>query len=198
MTCPKKAETLAIGLMATLSLLAAGALVGLPHLTSVAAPSATPPAERALSKVGAGQYLRDAARIGDNEVISALVEAGAPIESADEKGYTPLILAAYHGHPEAVELLLAEGADACRPDAHGNTAMMGAAFKGYEDIVTRLAREPCSMDQTNESGKTALMFASLVGKTGIVKFLEGRGADAKRRDLSGKTAEDWAQTQRPN
>jgi ankyrin repeat protein len=198
MTTPRKAETLAIGLMATLSLLAAGALVVMPHVTPPAAPTGTPNTERTLSKDGAGQYLRDAARIGDTELISALVEVGAPIESADDKGYTPLILAAYHGHPEAVELLLAKGADACRPDVRGNTAMMGAAFKGYEDIVTRLARERCSIDQTNESGKTALMFASLVGKTGIVKFLEGRGADADRRDRSGKTAEDWAQTQRPN
>jgi uncharacterized protein len=179
--------------LAALSATAVGGLAVRSHLgAAVSAPNA---AQRALSKDSAGQYLRDAARAGDVELIQGLLDAGTPVESADEKGYSPLILAAYHGHSEAVEILLGKGADACRPDARGNTAMMGAAFKGYERVVARLSRERCAVDQSNSTGKTALMFASLVGKTGIVKFLENRGADAERRDHTGKNAEDWAHTQ---
>lgn len=170
-----------------------GALVARSHLVTSA--TGVHGAQRAMSVDSAAQYLRDAARAGDTELIQGLLAAGAPLESADEKGYSALILAAYHGHAEAVEALLTHGADACRPDARGNTAMMGAAFKGHEGIVARLSRERCAIDQSNSSGKTALMFASLVGKTGIVQFLEDRGADARRRDDTGRSAEDWARTQ---
>ena len=172
--------------------LALGALVVRSHGS---APATTPGAQRALSQNSAGEYLREAARAGDTELLQGLLAAGAPVESADEKGYSALILAAYHGHARAVELLLERGADACHADKRGNTAMMGAAFKGYADIVARLSRERCAIDQSNSSGKTALMFASLVGKTGIVQFLENRGADAARRDDDGRNAEDWARTQ---
>ena len=188
-----KSRNIVLGSLAVVSAMALGALVMRSHLATPAA--ATHGVQRALSKDSAGQYLRDAARAGDTELIHGLLAAGAPLESADEKGYSALILAAYHGHAEAVEVLLARGADACHPDARGNTAMMGAAFKGYEDIVARLSRERCAIDQSNSSGKTALMFASLVGKTGIVQFLENRGADAERRDDTGKNAGDWARTQ---
>jgi ankyrin repeat protein len=188
-----RSRNLALGSVAVVLGLAVGALVLRSHLAAGATAPAR--AQRALSEDSAGQYLRDAARAGDLELIQGLLAAGAPLESTDKKGYSALILAAYHGHADAVDALLAAGADACHPDARGNTAMMGAAFKGYEGIVARLSRERCAIDQSNASGKTALMFASLVGKTGIVQLLERRGADSERRDETGRTAEDWARTQ---
>lgn len=161
---------------------------------STATTPSAPPAGRTITGEEAGRYLRDAARAGDVEVVTALVRAGTAIEAADEKGYTPLILAAYHGHLAVVDALLAAGADACRGDARGNTALMGAAFKGYDAIVERLGKE-CPIDQANGEGRTALMFASLVGKTGLVKMIEGLGADGGRKDADGRTAADWAATQ---
>lgn len=187
---PRKVVFRSVAVVAGLAIVA---LVVRSHFTTPA--TTTHGAQRALSPNSAGEYLREAARAGDTELLQGLLAAGAPVESADAKGYSALILAAYHGHAEAVELLLARGADACHADTRGNTAMMGAAFKGYEDIVARLSRERCAIDQSNSSGKTALMFASLVGKTGIVQFLEKRGADAERRDDNGRNAQDWARTQ---
>mgnify|MGYP002652926187 CR=1 FL=1 len=53
------------------------------------------------------QQLRDyffsAARFGDNEVLDEFIRAGYDLNSADDKGYTALILAAYNGHGETVE-----------------------------------------------------------------------------------------------
>ena len=152
-------------------------------------------AARTLDAKEAGAYLRDAARAGDSDLIAALTRAGTPVDDADEKGYTSLILAAYHGNLDSVERLLEAGADACRGDKRGNTALMGAAFKGYEDVVARLSREPCTITQQNGSGRTAYMFAAIVGRTKILRLLESRGADPNARDRGGMSANDWAKTQ---
>ena len=57
-------------------------------------------------------YFFNVARFGDNEVLDEFIRAGYDLNSADDKGYTALILAAYNGHGETVERLLAAGADA--------------------------------------------------------------------------------------
>ncbi len=44
----------------------------------------------------------DAAREGDSAMLSAFYQAGLDVNVADEKGYTALILAAYHGHTDTV------------------------------------------------------------------------------------------------
>ncbi len=83
-------------------------------------------------------YFFNAARFGDNEVLDEFIRAGYDLNSADDKGYTALILAAYNGHGETVERLLAAGADACAEDKRGNTALLGAIFKGELGIAKRL------------------------------------------------------------
>ena len=73
----------------------------------------------------------DAARQGDVTTLSAYYAAGLSPNVADKKGYTALILTAYHGQTDAVEFLLNQaGTNACQEDASGNTALMGAIFKG--------------------------------------------------------------------
>ncbi len=56
-------------------------------------------------------YFFDAARRGDQAMLKEFVEAGFDLDVQDAKGYTALILAAYHGHGGAVEQLLEAGAD---------------------------------------------------------------------------------------
>ena len=75
-------------------------------------------------------YFFNAARFGDNEVLDEFIRAGYDLNSADDKGYTALILAAYNGHGETVERLLAAGADACAEDKRGNTAWCGPQCGG--------------------------------------------------------------------
>ncbi|MGA1810255.1 MULTISPECIES: ankyrin repeat domain-containing protein [Sphingobium] len=52
------------------------------------------------------ELLFDAARLGRDDVIAALLQAGADITALDPKGYTPLILASYHGREAATAALL--------------------------------------------------------------------------------------------
>src|SRR5262245_23675936 len=74
-----------------------------------------------IARTEAERILLEAARAGELDIVRGLVEAGVSTEARDQKGYTPLILAAYHGHEPTVRALLELKADACAGDRHGNT-----------------------------------------------------------------------------
>ena len=137
-------------------------------------------------------YYFDAARRGDVPMLETFIEAGYSLDTRDEKGYTALILAAYHGHGPAVERLLAAGADACAQDERGNTALMGAIFKGEVQIARRLLSTDCSPDQRNGAGQTAAMYAGLFKRGELLDALKAKGADLEARDPLGNTPVDLA------
>ncbi|HBN9878873.1 ankyrin repeat domain-containing protein [Pseudomonas aeruginosa] len=134
-------------------------------------------------------YFFDAARRGDQAMLKEFVEAGFDLDVQDAKGYTALILAAYHGHGGAVEQLLEAGADPCVQDARGNTALMGAIFKGEVRIARRLIGAQCSPDQRNGAGQTAAMYAALFKREELLQALSARGADLGARDALGNSVE---------
>ena len=50
--------------------------------------------------------LHAAAQIGQEKLLSFLIEAGAKVDACDSTGVTPLMLAAFHGHFGAVQILV--------------------------------------------------------------------------------------------
>jgi ankyrin repeat protein len=142
------------------------------------------------------QLLFDAARLGREEVIVALLQAGADVSAVDANGHSALILASYHGHEGATALLLQRGALVDQPDqARGNTALMGVAFKGHDAIAERLVEAGADPDATNNAGQTALMMAALFGRAVIADRLLERGADPHRQDAAGNSAISVARSQ---
>ncbi|MCO7255686.1 ankyrin repeat domain-containing protein [Dickeya oryzae] len=135
------------------------------------------------------QYLWDAARTGNDAVLKEFVSAGYNLNARDEKGYTAIILAAYHGHYDTVSLLLNHGADPCLQDSRGNTALMGAVFKGELKIAHLLLNAKCSPDTRNNAGQTAAMYASLFQRTEILKALQEKGADMNATDALGNSVQ---------
>ena len=99
-------------------------------------------------------YYFDAARRGDVPMLDTFIEAGYSLETRDSKGYTALILAAYHGQNAAVERLLAAGADACAQDLRGNTALMGAIFKGEVQMARTLLATCSSGTETSTPSRS--------------------------------------------
>lgn len=150
------------------------------------------PADPAAVREQLQGYYFDAARRGDVAMLDTFIEAGYSLDTRDEKGYTALILAAYHGHAPAVERLLAAGADACAQDKRGNTALMGAIFKGEVQIARRLLSTECSPDQRNGAGQTAAMYAGLFKRDELLDALKAKGADLEARDPLGNSAADLA------
>lgn len=130
-------------------------------------------------------YFWTAARDGDNERLKILIDARYNLNTADEKGYTAIILAAYRGHYDAVEMLIAAGADPCIRDKRGNTALMGAIFKGEVKVARLLIAAKCSPDIRNNSGQTAAMYASLFQRKALLEELEKNGADMRIKDING-------------
>ena len=51
------------------------------------------------------------ALVGNLQIVTDLIEAGAPLEKGDGQGNVPLNAAAFAGHPAVVQLLLARGAN---------------------------------------------------------------------------------------
>jgi ankyrin repeat protein len=142
------------------------------------------------------QLLFDAARLGREEMIAALLQAGADVTAVDPNGHSALILASYHGHEAATALLLQHGSIVDQPDqARGNTALMGVAFKGHDAIAELLLDAGADPDATNLAGQTALMMAALFGHGAIVDRLLERGCDPQLQDAAGNSAVSVARSQ---
>lgn len=147
-----------------------------------------PAEDPAALKIQLQNYYFDAARRGDVPMLETFIEAGYSLETRDSKGYTALILAAYHGQSAAVDRLLAAGADACAQDQRGNTALMGAIFKGEIQIAKTLLAADCSPDQRNGAGQTAAMYAGLFKRVELLDELKAKGADLYAEDPLGNSA----------
>lgn len=142
------------------------------------------------------ELLFDAARLGRDDIIPSLLQAGAEIEGQDGRGYTALVLASYNGHKSTTVLLLSLGA---RPDgtvaSRGNNALMGVAFKGYTTIAKILLAAGADANFANTAGQTALMMAALFDRREIIDLLLASAADPRLRDAAGNTAASVAEAQ---
>lgn len=65
----------------------------------------------------------DLARQGREEELLSLIEQGIPVNLANSKGDTLLILATYNNHDSLVEALIARGADVDRLNDRGQSAL---------------------------------------------------------------------------
>lgn len=179
------------------AILFAAGLAGAPAAAPTSAQTpASRPAATLPSPERRQELLFEAARLGRADIIPLLAKQGADLNGYNERGFTPLILAAYNGQAEAVDTLISNGADPCKPDANqGNTAQMGVAFKGNDGLAARLLKEKCDVNVLNRAGQTALMMASLFGRTAQVEMLLRAGADPHVIDASGRTAASVAKAQ---
>lgn len=176
--------------MKSLFLLAALLLAGHVSAASEPAPFLGNGAEQVHAQLR--DYLFNAARFGDNEVLDEFIQIGYDLNAADNRGYTALILAAYNGHLDTVERLIAAGADACAEDKRGNTALLGAIFKGELRIAKRLLATECDPDQRNNAGQTPAMYAALFQRQAVLQALRERGADLDASDPLGNRVESLA------
>ncbi|MGA4542462.1 ankyrin repeat domain-containing protein [Uniformispora flossi] len=100
-----------------------------------------------------------AARAGDAEMLASYVDAGLPVDLANEAGDTLLMLSAYHGHVASVQVLLKRGADANKANDRGQTPLAGAVFKNEPEIARALLDAGADPDAGSPSAAdTARMF----------------------------------------
>ena len=84
------------------------------------------------------------------KLAEALLDAGAPVDSRDKDGFTPLIWAANRGAGKLIELLLARGADvnakATGGGYEGRTALMLAQNIATVRILLDAGADPKVVD----------------------------------------------------
>ena len=110
-------------------------------------------------------------------------------------GFTPFIIATYHGQVAISELLIKQGADINAQDRSGNTALMGLCFNGNIELVKLLLNNKVIVNQLNLNHASALIFAATFGHAEIILMLLKAGADKSIKDSNGKTAYDQAMMQ---
>lgn len=132
------------------------------------------------------------ARAGNSANLAWLVASGLPVNLANEKGDTLLMLASYHGHEDATRVLLEHGADPERTNDRGQTPLAGAAFKGDLTIARLLLDHGARVDGAGPDGKTALMFAAMFDRLEVLELLLSRGAAPEHTDADKRSALDYA------
>lgn len=94
------------------------------------------------------------------------------VNTRDERGFTPLVLATYLGQKEIAELLIDHGAEINAQDALGNTALMGVCFKGSHELAEMLISKGADIHLTNHEGVDALSFAKNHNQEKIIQLLQ--------------------------
>lgn len=113
----------------------------------------------------------DAARAGEMDLLLPMLDAGMPVNLADEKGNSLLMLASYHGHLDLTRELLERGADPDQRNARNQTPLAGVAFKGGLAIAKLLVKHGADPNADQGGGRYPVQFAAMFGNPDIVAFL---------------------------
>ncbi len=89
---------------------------------------------------------------GAMESVRLHLRSGIDINATDEKGRSPLILAASRGRLDLCQLLLAEGADPSIRDNEGNDALAVARLRGQAEIAVLLASAALNAEEQSPAG----------------------------------------------
>jgi ankyrin repeat protein len=132
-----------------------------------------------------------AAEVNNLDVIKALVAAGADPLLANERGTTPLMMAAGAGTDvqrerepqerataaETAKFFVEHGADVNAAGQYGWTALHAAAYQGLNDVIAYLVSKGAKIDQKDEFGQTALSISLSV----LTKDIGARRLQIPRR-----------------
>ena len=135
---------------------------------------------------GEFQMHREAAH-GTPQSISALVDAGAPVNAADITKETPLHWAAWLGTAANIKTLADAGADLEAPGNRRGTPLHRAAGLGMAANLKALLAAGANINAKNANGETALHVAAMAGKPETVELLISAGARVEALDEEGYT-----------
>jgi len=118
--------------------------------------------------------LHYAARYGQKEVVTFLIQVGASLEARDDEGFMPLHCAASTGHSETLSLLLDARSDISAVDNLGNSALHLVAAKSCDcsDQVGQLLLDKgAEINLQNIYGETPLACADDLGSRSFTDLL---------------------------
>ena len=110
----------------------------------------------------------DMAREGRTAELTALLDAGAPVDLTNAKGDTLLILAAYHEQAGTVRALLDRGADVARLNDRSQNALTCAVFKQDVQSVRMLLDAGADPDAGQPSARATAQYFGLPEMTALL------------------------------
>ena len=123
----------------------------------------------------------------DIQSVKDYINSGYNLDSQNNSGDTPLILAASNNKMEIVKLLLNAGVDVDEQGKGDYTPLMYASRYNYAEIVKLLLNAGADIDKQNKYGYTALTLAALYNYHEIVELLLDYGADEFILDNNDKS-----------
>ncbi|ORX44833.1 ankyrin [Piromyces finnis] len=124
--------------------------------------------------------------------LKILLDHGLPIDDCNEKGITPLHIAAENGDKNIVQYLVTRGARLDYPSQTGKTALMFAAARGHLDTVKCLIDGGAQLEAIEMKGDTPLMHAVYNGHVEVVRYLTEKGANLHIRNSKMATPAIYA------
>ncbi|WP_313621306.1 ankyrin repeat domain-containing protein [Achromobacter sp.] len=134
-----------------------------------------------------GAQLLEAAAKGDTTRVRDLVAQGAPLETRDEEGNTPLLRATQGNHAAAAGVLIEAGANVNTQNRMQDSAYLLAGARGYQEILELTLTHGADLKSTNRYGGTALIPACERGHVEVVNRLLQAGVDPNHVNRLGWT-----------
>jgi len=114
----------------------------------------------------------------DWDFVKSCLDKGADANAKNDKGMTPLHIAAYYGDTMVAHLFLKHGADANAHDSKGYTPLILAAMHGNIDVAMLLIEKGADINLTAK-GYSVIMYAVVNNRTDFIKMLVHKGANVK-------------------
>jgi ankyrin repeat protein len=138
------------------------------------------------------EKLTDAVKKDDIVQTQTLLAAGANVNRRDDRGKTPLLLAAENGDIAMAQLLLGWKADVNAADDWNKTPLLAAAQRRNTPLIELLLGAKADPDIANRNGITPLIASVQKDNRAGVSMLLDKGAAVNAQDSMGRTALLWA------
>lgn len=119
--------------------------------------------------------------------MTLLLDRRACIDSQNERGLTPLMVAIDFERDENCKTLLARGANVRLRNLEGDTPLHLVCRRDDTTIAKLLLKNGADIEAVDSHGRTSLSCAASLGNEEIVKFLLRNGANTESRLVDGMT-----------
>jgi ankyrin repeat protein len=130
------------------------------------------------------------------EVAKVILQKGGTrlLESRNERGETPLIVAARNGTVNVIDFLIEKGADIKARMGDGKTATHVASAFGHFAVVEKIYKAGGTgiLEDRGRLDETPLLVAAACGDIEIFRFLLDKGASTMAQDTGSHTALHYA------
>jgi ankyrin repeat protein len=127
-----------------------------------------------------------------NEIVIALLDAGADTNVRNNGGMSPLMCACVAGRKDCCDALLRHHADVNAANEAGVTPLMCCSGPTCDmsDEARKLISMGANVNAVDNGGNSVLDFAASYDRVGLVRVLVENHANKATRNMAGKTARD--------